>query len=69
VRLSVEEIEGLRRSQAMAPLSASHVEQLLETAGELARRQREIDKVLASLGTRWPGVRAALNELAKLTKP
>ena len=67
--LSVEQIEGLRRSQAMAQLSATHVDELLETAGELARRQREIDKVLASLHSRWPGVRAALNELVKLTRP
>ncbi len=67
--LSVEEIEGLRRSAAMSALPASQVDELLATAAELARRQREIAKVLHSLGSRWPSVRAALNELAKLTGP
>lgn len=68
VPMSVEEIEQLRRSKAIAPLSASHVDELLETAAELAHRQREINRVLASLTSRWPGVGAALNELSKLTK-
>jgi hypothetical protein len=65
--LSVEQLEGLRRSHAMGSLPKSQVDELLETAVELARRQREISKVLYSLGTRWPSVRAALNELSKLT--
>ena len=51
----------------MGSLPKSQVDELLETAAELARRQREIAKVLHSLGSRWPGVRAALNELNKLT--
>ncbi len=66
--LSVEQIENLRRSHAMGSLPKSEVEALLDTAVELARRQREIGKILHTLGSRWPGVRAALNELNKLTK-
>ena len=67
--LSVEQIEGLRRSNAMGSLPQSQIDELIETAAELARRQREIDKALHSLGSRWPGVRAALNELNRLTRP
>ena len=66
--LSVEQIESLRRSNAMGSLPASQVTELLDTAAELARRQREIAKALGALGSRWPGVRAALNELNKLTR-
>jgi hypothetical protein len=66
--MSVEQIESLRRSNAMGSLPASQVAELLETAAELARRQREISKALHALGSRWPGVRAALNELNKLTR-
>lgn len=65
--MSVEQIESLRRSNAMGSLPRSQVEELLDTAVELARREREIAKVLHSLGSRWPGVRAALNELNRLT--
>lgn len=52
---------------AMGSLPKSQIDELLETAADLAQRQREIAKVLHSLGSRWPGVRAALNELNKLT--
>ena len=65
--MSVEQIESLRRSHAMSALPSSQVAELLETAAELARQQREISKVLQSLGSRWPGVRHALNELNRLT--
>jgi hypothetical protein len=68
VPLSLEQIESLRRSNAMGSLPQSQIDELLETAAELARRQREISKALHSLGSRWPGVRAALNELNKLTR-
>ncbi len=65
--MSVEQIENLRRSNATGSLPQSQVDELIETAVELARRQREIAKVLHSLGSRWPGVRHALNELNRLT--
>jgi len=64
--LSVEQIETLRRSAAMSSLPPGQVDELIATAAELAQRQREIAKVLHSLGSRWPSVRAALNELTKL---
>ena len=66
--MSLEQIENLRRSHSMHSLPQSQVTELLETAAELAHRQREIAKALHALGSRWPGVRAALNELNKLTR-
>jgi len=66
--LSVEQIESLRRSNAMGSLPQSQIDELIETAVELARRQRDIARVLDSLGSRWPGVRHALNELNRLTR-
>ena len=65
--LSPESIEGYQRSAAMAPLPPDAVAEILETAAELARRQREIAKALHALHSRWPAVRGALNELSKLT--
>ena len=65
--LTVEQIEQLKRSAAMAPLSQTQVAEVLETASVLAAREREIARILASLGSRWPGVRHALNELSKLS--
>ena len=65
--LTVEQLEQLRRSAAMAPLSQTQVAEVLETATVLAAREREIAKILTSLSSRWPGVRHALNELAKLS--
>jgi len=67
--MSLEQIESLRRSRAMGPLSSTQVDELLDTAVELARRHREISKILHALGSRWPAVRAALNELNKMTAP
>ena len=67
VPMSVEQIENLRRSSAMGP-PESQVAELLETAAESPATMREIAKVLHALGSRWPGVRAALNELNKLTR-
>ena len=60
------EIEGLRRSAAMAPLSASHVQDLLETAAELSRRQKHIAEIITTLGGPFTNVRSSLNEIAKL---
>lgn len=51
----------------MSPLPPAAVAELIETAAELARRQREIAKALHSLQSRWPAVRHALNDLSKLT--
>jgi hypothetical protein len=65
--LSPEAIEGYRRSAAMAPLAPAAVAEIIDTAAELARRQREIAKALHALHSRWPAVRGALNELSKLT--
>ena len=61
--LSVHEIESLRRSQAMAPLSPSDVTELIETCQRLARERQQIATVLADLPTSVAALRVALNRL------
>ena len=47
--LSVEEVEMLRRSHAMAPLRPDDVSQLLDSCAELAAERRELIRVLHQL--------------------
>jgi hypothetical protein len=62
--LKSHEIESLRRSQAMAPLSVSHVNQLLDSCADMARERAAIVEILSSLPDSFGEVRKALNELA-----
>jgi len=64
--LSVHEIESLRRSHAMAPLSASHVSELLESCASLARERQAIVGVLVGLPESFSEVRRALNDLQRI---
>lgn len=64
--LQSHEIESLRRSQAMAPLSEGHVVALLETCEQMARERDAIAAVLAGLTSPFGDVRAALNELHRI---
>jgi hypothetical protein len=64
--LSVEEVEMLRRSHAMAPLRPDDVAQLLESCAELAAERRELIRVLQRLRHTFPAVRQALNEIATI---
>lgn len=61
--LQRQEIEGLRRSAAMAPLSSDAVRQLLECCDQMAREREQIAAVLERLPTSWASVRDALNRL------
>jgi hypothetical protein len=67
--LSSHEIESLRRSQAMSPLSTRHVNQLLDTCAEMARERTAIAELLASLPESFGEVRKALNELQRIVSP
>ena len=67
--LSVHEIESLRRSNAMAPLSQSHVGELLEACATMAREREAIVEVLARLPSSFTDVRRALNELQRIVAP
>ncbi|MGE0307158.1 MAG: hypothetical protein AB7Q27_15525 [Acidimicrobiia bacterium] len=64
--LKSHEIESLRRSQAMAPLSAGHVHQLLDSCAEMARERDAIAAVLAGLASPFGDVRRALNDLHRI---
>lgn len=64
--LASHEIESLRRSAAMGPLSASHVTELLDTAARLTAEREQIARVLDDLPASFGAVRAALNELKRI---
>jgi hypothetical protein len=64
--LDRHEIEGLRRSAAMAPLSPSAIVELLDSCDQLVRQREQILTVLDDLAQSWTTVRSALNELHKI---
>jgi hypothetical protein len=64
--LSIHEIESLRRSNAMAPLSQSHVRELIDACAEMARERQAIAEVLVDLPTSFAEVRKALNQLQQI---
>ena len=66
VVLSVHEIESMRRSHAMAPLSRSHVDELLESCAAMAQERAAILAVLSELPASFGAVRDALNRLHRL---
>lgn len=50
----------------MAPLSPTHVTELIETCALLAKEREQIAAVVAGLPDSFSEVRAALNELHRL---
>lgn len=64
--LSLHDIESMRRSHAMAPLSPEAVAELLDTCNQLARERQEIAAVLTDLPESVSALRAALNRLHRL---
>jgi hypothetical protein len=61
--LSVEQVDRLRRSAAMAPLGSDAVTELLDACAQMAAERRQIAAVLARLPSSVAELRAALNEL------
>ena len=61
--LASHEIESMRRSHAMAPLSPSNVSELIDTCAQLAREREQIAGIVAGLPDSFAELRAALNEL------
>ncbi len=59
----------MRRSHAMAPLSRSHVDELLESCAAMARERAVMAAVLAELPQSFAAVREALNGLHRLLDP
>ena len=64
--LRAHDIEGLRRSNAMAPLSQSHVCELIESCAAMAREREQIRNILAELSSPFGDVRKALNEMHRI---
>jgi hypothetical protein len=60
--LTVHDVESIRRSAAMAPLSSDEAFRMLETCDQLLRERAQIAEVLADLPASWAKVRKVLNE-------
>jgi hypothetical protein len=61
--LTVNDVEGIRRSAAMAPLSTDEAFRVLEACDQLLRERARIAALLADLPASWTKVRGVLNEL------
>jgi hypothetical protein len=61
--LTVNDVEGIRRSAAMAALSSDEAFRVLEACDQLLRERARIAAVLADLPASWGQVRKVLNEL------
>jgi hypothetical protein len=59
------EIEGLRRSAAIAALSPSTMQELLDDYQDALARLERVGEVLRKLGPPWQASRDALNELSR----
>jgi len=57
------EIEGMRRSAAMAPLPAQRVTQLLESHTSVSHDWAEVESLLRRSGPAWAELRSILHEL------
>ena len=61
--MTVNDVESIRRSAAMAPLSSDEAFRVLEACDQLLRERARIAAVLADLPDSWANVRKVLNEL------
>lgn len=61
--ITVHDVESIRRSAAMAPLSRDEAFRVLETCDQLLRERARIATLLAELPPSWTNVRQVLNEL------
>lgn len=61
--LTIHDVESIRRSAAMAPLSRDEAFRVLEACDQLLRERARIAAVLANLPASWTEVRRSLNEL------
>gem|GEM_PF-2044175 len=66
--LTIHDLEGLRRSAAMAPLSQAEVLRLIDDCDRLLRERQQITAALAELPTSWATVRTTLNQLHRLLR-
>jgi hypothetical protein len=61
--LTIHDVESIRRSAAMAPMSQDEAFRVLEACDQLLRERARIAGVLAELPSSWAEVRRSLNEL------
>jgi hypothetical protein len=66
--LSVHEVESMRRSHAMAPLSASQVDLLLDACAQMARERARVAALLKDLPATVAALRSTLNELHRVVR-
>jgi hypothetical protein len=66
--LTIHDVESIRRSAAMAPLSSDEAIRVLEACDQLLRERARIAEVLDDLPASWANVRSALNELRAIVR-
>ena len=64
--MTLHDLEGTRRSLAMAPLSRDEADRVLDTCTALLRERQQIVDLLDRLPTSFGEVRAVLNELQRI---
>ena len=64
--LSKHDVEAVRRSNAMAPLSRSQVEELLETCDRLLREREALVALVRELPPTFESLRSSLNAVHRI---
>jgi hypothetical protein len=67
--LTVHELENIRRSAAMAPLSRDETARLIAEIERLVAERQQITNLLADLPSSFGAVRRTLNELQRVVAP
>jgi hypothetical protein len=65
---SPEQIEQLRRSAACAGIHASRLDEILSGYLAVARRHREVERILGQLLPSWRNAKDCLNRLTKVIR-
>jgi hypothetical protein len=66
--LTIHDVDAIRRSVAMAPLSGDEAVRVLDACDQLLRERARIMATLADLPDSWLKVRKVLNELQAIVR-
>ena len=66
--LTVHDLQSIRRSAAMAPLSSDEATRVFEACEQLLTERARIAELLADLPASWTNVRTVLNELQAIVR-